>query len=113
MQTEKVFLIIVELGNSSNMQRIAKDIPGILSVFKRLSNGLPEQVFRSDNGRLFGYFTKSKKSINFFRAEFEKSGSTINEDTILVLEVGEQFTGLGFSRAWTWLQHKALAQAVH
>jgi hypothetical protein len=27
------------------------------------------------------------------------------DDPILVLEIGEDFSGRGFSRAWTWLQH--------
>jgi len=104
-QRDKTLLIIIELNSSSDISRIGRDVPGIIEVMRRLSLGKHEQVFRSDSGRLFGYLVKSSAPANLFRVEFEKCSSTVNSDTILVLEVGEEFAGYGFSRAWNWLQH--------
>jgi hypothetical protein len=39
------------------------------------------------------------------RPEFEKCEGTQNDDSLLVFEAGQLMAGIGFTRAWTWLQH--------
>jgi hypothetical protein len=39
------------------------------------------------------------------RPEFEKCEGTQNGDSLLVFEAGQLMAGIGFTRAWTWLQH--------
>ncbi len=101
----KRYLIIVQLIKSSDMQRIAREFPEIVSMLNQVARGELEQAFRSSDGTLFGYFAKTSTNLVFLRAEFEKSKSTTNGDAILIVELGEDFNGVGFSRAWTWLQH--------
>jgi hypothetical protein len=97
-------LAIVRLKGQSDMARIARDVPDIVELFKRLSDDEMEQVFRSNDGQLFGFFMKTGKPIAVIRAEFEKLPATQDGDTILVVSIGEKFEGVGFSRALTWLQ---------
>jgi hypothetical protein len=101
----KRFCIVVQLRPDTDLKRLSEDFPKILGLFNRLSDGKVEQIFRSSDGTLFGYFLKTATLLQFIRAEFDKLDSTVNGDAFLIYEVGEQFAGLGFSRAWTWLQH--------
>lgn len=96
-------MAIVQLANDSTLQRVAKDVPEIVKLIARFSNGEHEQAFRSNDGLLFGFFLKTD-SVQFLKAEFQKSQATTNDDSILVVEIGKLIGGLGFSRAWTWLQ---------
>jgi hypothetical protein len=101
----KRYLVIVQLIKSSDIKRISRDAPEIIAMLNQVSHGELEQAFRSGDGTLFGYFAKTSTDPVFLRAEFEKSKSTTNGDAILIIELGEDFKGVGFSRAWTWLQH--------
>jgi len=100
----KKYLVTVRLKNDSSMSRIATDCPEIIQLIKGFSSDAIELVFRSNDGILFGHFIKTNQQITFIRAEFEKLKHTVNEDSILIIELGKEFNGLGFSRAWTWLQ---------
>ena len=96
-------LAIIQLKSDSTLQRIAADVPKIMNFVNRFSNGEHEQAFRSNDGLLFGYFLKTNAP-QFLRPEFEKCEGTQNGDSLLVFEAGQLITGLGFRRAWTWLQ---------
>jgi hypothetical protein len=95
---------IVQLSKSSNLQRIAQDVPVFMDLFKRWSKGEMEQLCRSNDGQLFGFFFKSDKPEAMLTAEFETCGALATGDSFVVFEIGEKFSGAGFSRAWTWLQ---------
>ena len=101
----KRYLIIVQMDKASTIERLGKDVPNIIAVFQRVSRGELELAFRSSDGTLFGYFVKSSTKPVFLKVEFEKSQATTNKDTTLIVELGDQVDGSGFSRAWTWLQH--------
>lgn len=99
------YFVLIELGAATDNARLVRDVPKIIELLDRLSNKEKEQVCRSGDGKLFGFFIKSKLPVAALRAEFEKSTHTTNKDSFLVFEVGKDFNGIGFSRAWTWLQH--------
>ena len=101
----KRYIAIVQLKSDSTTERLSRDVPQIIDFISRMSDGPKEQVFRSSDGLLFGYFFNSSAPSAVMRAEFEKCNGTANGDALLVFEAGELATGLGFSRAWTWLQH--------
>ena len=63
-----------------------------------------EQVFRSNDGQLFGYFILTSVPTGVIVAEIKASTNFRNCDSIILFEVGEDLNGVGFSRAWTWLQ---------
>ena len=86
------------------MQRLAADVPLVIETFKRWSDGEMEQVCRSNDGQLFGFFFKSTKPAQMLMTEFQSCRGTIHEDSFIVFEIGDEFSGTGFTRAWTWLQ---------
>ena len=105
VEEKKRYLAIIQLKSDSDMPRIAKAVPAISGLLDSVSGGEREQAFRSNDGLLFGVFIKTAKPSAVIRSSFEKLHETINGDTFLLIETGEDFAGIGFSRAWTWLQH--------
>lgn len=100
----KRYMIIVKLDIGDGPARITRDVPPILSMITGFSGGEQEMVFRSDDGLLFGFLAKTDRG-EFLKPEFEKLTATTGKDSILVFEAGPLTGGLGFMRAWTWLQH--------
>lgn len=96
---------IVQLKSDTDIPRVRECVPEIIDMLKGVAIGDMEQVCRSNDGTLFGFFLRTAKALAIIRANFERCGGTRNGDSILIFEVGEDFNGLGFSRAWTWLQH--------
>lgn len=96
-------LAIVQLKAGSSLQRVQADVPKIVDFLRRFSKGEQEQAFRSSDSLLFGFFLKTAAT-EFLRVEFEKCEGTITGDSFMVFEAGPLITGLGFTRAWTWLQ---------
>ncbi len=103
MSDIKRYIVIVKLKEGSDRDRIVRDAPEIVALIHRFSNGEHEVVFQADFGALFAFFIKSDR-IQFLQAEFEKCKGTINGDAMLAFEAGPLASGVGFSRAWTWLQ---------
>jgi hypothetical protein len=99
------YLVIMELESSSDMQRLASDVPQIIALLKRLSNTEPVFAFKSKDGLLSGVFIRTGAAPPIIRAEFERCQGTRNGDHMMVFDIGDKVTGTsGFSRAWTWLQ---------
>jgi len=96
-------LSIIKLRADSNLQRIQTDIPKIVAFIRRFSKDQHELAFRSNDGLLFGFFLKVAIP-QFLQAEFEKCEGIVTGDSFLVFEAGPLLAGIGFSRAWTWLE---------
>jgi len=107
--TEALFLALIQLDPKSRFDRLKDTVPDIIDLLNRFSKKDMEQVCRSSDGTLFGFFLRTKTHPNIIRAELEKLVATTNNDTFLIVEVGKKFGGRGFSRAWTWLQHRQAA----
>ena len=99
------YFVLIQLKNDSEMERIARDVPLIIKSLSDLSRGEMQQVCRSNDGILFGFFVRTTALSHRVRIELEKCLGTYSGDDFLVLEISGAFDGLGFSRAWTWLQH--------
>jgi hypothetical protein len=109
------YIVVLQLKDASP-SRLRNLVPGLLSIFTRLSDGHPaEQVFRSATGDIFGYVISSKLNAPQIRAAIESPGRSdfgAQEDVVLeggdatfVLEIGKDFAaGPGFTRVGTWLQ---------
>ena len=98
-------MLCIKLAAGSDIRRIQNDVPNVISLIDSLCQDNKEIVYRSKDGLDFAFFILSKKPLRVIRSALEQSPYTINGDSFLVLELGREFEGLGFSRAWTWLQH--------
>jgi hypothetical protein len=97
----------VQFEKSTGIGRLTQSVPILVDLFDRWSKGEKEMLCRSNDGQLFGFLFRSLKPPAMMRSEFESSGATVNGDSFVLFEVGEEFTGTtgAFVRAWTWLQH--------
>lgn len=98
------YLVVIQLEKGGS-DRLAEDVPVLMEWLRRLSGGEQEIAFRSTDGTLFGVLLKTATPPRVIRSQFEGSEASRGNDAILILPIGDGFTGSGFSRAWTWLQH--------
>jgi hypothetical protein len=120
MDIKRNFLIHVRIGQGKpDLSRIKSAASNFQQILKDISEDL-QLAYTSHDGATFGFFIKSKKKADQIRLIIESPGKTdidgrhltsvtgsplLNDDSMLVLEIGDDFSGRGFSRAWTWLQH--------
>ena len=110
VREERRMLVLLKLGDSTP-QRLTKIVPTIMEVLQRSSLDRVEQAFRSTTADLLGYLILSRLAPHKIRGALESPPKPEwpilnNKDSILVLEVGERFSGNAeFTRATTWLQH--------
>jgi len=105
MSDTRRYLAIVQLKSDSDIGRIQNDVPQIINFLQLISHNEMEQVFRSRDGLLFGFFIKTDAPPYSFKPGFESCYGTLNGDSLLIFEAGETACGIGFSRAWNWLDH--------
>jgi len=104
MSEKRRVMVLVKLDLGDGPARLTRDVPAILKMLADFSSGEQELAFRSDDGLLFGFFIKTDRGA-FLRPEFEKLTATTHKDSILAFEAGALVSAIGFTRAWTWLQH--------
>ncbi len=101
------YLVILTLGDASPA-RLTSLVPSLTSLLKNLSTEPIEQAFRAAAADVFGYFLRSKLPAQQLVAQIQSPNRTepflSNSDSLLVIEIGDDFAGFGRSRAWTWLQ---------
>lgn len=97
--------ITIQLKNDSDLTRVSRDAPAIIQIINAAAAEPAELVFRSNDGLLFGWFLITDKNLRVIRSNIERSTAFRNGDAMLMFEVGPDFSGLGFTRQWTWLQH--------
>lgn len=102
----KRWCALIQLQKSSGIGRIREAVPPLISLIDRWSKGEKEMLCRSNDGQLFGFLFRSNKPVAMMRSEFDSSLATSNADSLVIFEVGEDFTGTSgeFVSAWTWLQ---------
>ena len=106
MSEDQRYFAIVKLKHDSAVSRIAKDVPTIVELFQRFSNGEMQLVFRSSDGIHFGLLFRSSRPGQLMRSDFENSDATRGDDDLLIFQAGELASGTeGFTTAWSWLQH--------
>ena len=110
---ERNFFVLIKFaGDVPIRERILESAKPIKEIIERISNGNYQLVFTADSGDSFGYFLRSKEKASLISAHIQgstnKTGAAplLNRDSILVLEVGDDFYGYGFSKGWSWLQHR-------
>lgn len=100
------YLVLFQIGGTEKtLARIQQTAPGVKQALENVSGGDCQLVFASNDGGTFGFFIRSTLPTTMIRSTIETHGSTRSGDSMLVLEIGEKFAGIGFSRGWNWLQH--------
>jgi hypothetical protein len=107
---KKVFLVVIRFGKeNSNKIHVAEVIPKIKSIIERNSNKECKMAFSDPDGYSFGYFLKTQlnpETLKNYLYSSTPDGCILrSNDSILIIEVGDEYYGYGFSNAWTWLQH--------
>lgn len=98
------YLLMVQLNQSSDMERVRRDVPGFVSAVKRVSSGSSEIAYRSSDGLTFGIMFQADEDPQKLQSWFRGESYFLNGDGMVVVELGDLRAGLGSSRAWTWLQ---------
>lgn len=112
----KRYLVVFEI-NPATSERLADFVPKAKFVLSNLSPSGIEQALRSVQADIFGWVIRSKRNVHQVLKLLESPTDVpyplkplgepflTNQDHILVLEIGEEFTSTrGFSRLTTWLQ---------
>lgn len=106
------YLVHIRLGaGKPATNRVERSAAGVKEILVRLSLGKNncQLAYTSHDGASFGFFLKTTRYAAAIRNVLESPGvgphPLLDEDSILIVEIGEDFKGHGFSRAWTWLQH--------
>ena len=129
VQFGRRYLVHVRLGagkppTSYRLQTAAAGIKEILEAIA-FGTGNLKLAYTSHDGATFGFLIKTYKSSDSIMAELQSPGNDswtplgrehksktegispplLNDDSVLIVEIGDDFIGHGFSKAWTWLQH--------
>lgn len=105
----KNYILIIELKKRS-MEELAEDFAGVKKSIERLSKGDNMLLFRATDLQQVQYLLRSDKTARQIIEILTRLEST-RDDSLLVIECGEDFSGAHFSRAWTWLQRRVKAPA--
>lgn len=108
MATEgKRFLVVVGVSKLAPA-RVMEVGAGLRAALTRLCVPPLEQPLRAVDVSLIVYAIRSTRSANEICSELDgPTGAApflTNADSVLVVELGAEFSGRGFSRFWTWLQ---------
>mgnify|MGYP003385860976 CR=1 FL=1 len=113
---EKCFLIHVNLGGKPSKARIAEAARQIKPLVSEISPD-HQLAYTSGDGSTFGFLIKSTLTANQITyrvnspGKFETFGSTVipspllHDDSLLVLEIGDDVSGVGKTRVQAWFQH--------
>lgn len=106
------YLILVQLGVVTQ-ERIKECFPRVRKYLEGISGGEMKMIFATPSGDAVGCLFKTHlyahKIITDLMGTSQNppAGSSIlyRDDSAIVVEVGEDFSGTGFSQGWNWLQH--------
>ena len=110
----KKYIVIIRLGEAvPSKERVMEAVPKIKAEIEGISKKDCQLAFTTPDGSTFGFLLKTSIPAGVIHARLcgdttkDRRPSILrNEDSILVVEVGDDLAGMGFSRAWTWLQHR-------
>lgn len=107
----KTYLVFIKLGGGNDLtrERIAEAARSSMRTINEITGGDYKMAFASSDGASYAFFVRHGKEARFIRSALYGAGrhqtALLNDDSCLVLEIGPDFDGMGFSDAWTWLQH--------
>lgn len=112
ISAKKVFLVVIRFSNeNSNRAHLLEVAPLVKSIIEKDSDKECQLAYTDKDGYSFAWLLKTNSSARKLRDQLFVSdnngkGCAIrNGDNLVIFEVGDEFDGVGFSNAWTWLQH--------
>jgi hypothetical protein len=112
----KRYLVQIKFGGDVPLrERIAQSAPVLQNHIHQLSRGEFQLAWTSDDGGSFAFLMVCDMPAGFIRGQLQSPGIsgrlpregsalTSGGDSIMVLEIGKDFSCEGFGRAGTWLQ---------
>lgn len=114
MSTTK-YAIIIRIGESiPTPDRVREAWTAVREILNEISEGQMQMMFSTPDGSTAGFFVEVPSAASAHaimqgltgKNNLHKGDTIVrNDDSIIVFEVGSDFSGSGFSRAWSWLQH--------
>lgn len=108
----KVLLVVIRLSNeNSNTTHLREIAPLVKSIIEKNSNKECQLAYTDKDGYSFAWLLKTTSPARSLRNQLIGSdnngrGCALRSgDNLIVFEVGKDYDGVGFSNAWTWLQH--------
>lgn len=109
----KRYLIHIRLDDHTfSAQRAAEIGKTVKEMIAHISKDNHELAYITRDGSSFAFLVKTKLPAGAIMSilegtqwEGDRTAILSKGDKVLILEIGEDFSGLGFSKAWTWLQH--------
>ena len=109
----KCYLLHIRFNEYNFSSQRATDLgKTIQEMLKHISSGNYETAYLTRDGSSVGFFVKTRLPAGAIRSildgtqwEGDRTAVLESGDKFLVLELGPDFSGMGFSKAWTWLQH--------
>ncbi len=108
MSNKRTIFVLIRIGTDRDtLSRVRESIPKVKSVIASLSDNEYKLAFSTVDASCSGYLMKTDCSLQKLRKELFNSVNPplLNDDSYLAFEVGGDFDGVGFSQAWSWLQH--------
>ncbi len=112
------YLIHIRLGEC-DIARMNESVPLINKTIKSISNGNMQLAYTSEDGKSFSIIAECNKSARYIRAVVsgkesisERFGDVSygdtgfrSDDSIFVIEVGSDFSAIGFGKLSAWMQY--------
>lgn len=99
---DRRWLIIVRSDNASSTAVLTKKVTDII---EKISIGKAALAFNSKEASVVGLYAKIAKPARMIRSMLESTANTFDRGFVLVLEIGEEYSGIGNNTGWVWLQH--------
>lgn len=105
------YLVLIKLGGIIDGEKIAKAFPPIKDTIDRISDCKNKVFFTSGDGGSVGFFLTTdippagiKKTLYGETDIVQTACLDSAEDSVFITEVAKQWTAMGFSNGWSWLQ---------
>lgn len=104
----KMVLVILRVSSTeeSAKSRVKEVVPHAMKAIKSIESEAGQLVFTDSDGVTLGYVLITPKPLHVIRSVITKAQGWSDYDSCLILELTDGFTGVGFSKAWTWMQHR-------
>ena len=107
----RVYLVQIRYGDNSPPNRIAQSTREIQDALGRMSVAGIKTAWTSPCGKMFGIFVRSEWDARAIYSELNApkmstSSPMRSDDNVLILEIGNDLGGNGFSACWSYLQHR-------
>ncbi|WP_043767559.1 hypothetical protein [Algiphilus aromaticivorans] len=107
----RVYLVQIRFADGADQRRILESMREINDLLSRMSESGARIAWTAAENQMVGLLLKSEKParaiFNEIHSPMTSTASPfLSGDQAIVLEVGEDMAGNGFSSCWAFLQHR-------